>query len=205
MTEREPPTQLRTDDRVEGLERENRDLSRRLAEWQEHLARASRSPVAGAFRSLQFWRRARARIEALAAGRLSSARARRIIETGMFDAAAYRTIAGLPGASDRQAAAHYATIGERQGLRPSAAFDPAVYSGLYPDLAGTAMGLLVHYARFGKAEGRIPTFDLDSLVRKGKRPFDAAKKTCLVACHAASRTGAPILGWNLVRALGRDP
>ena len=33
----------------------------------------------------------------------------------------------------------------------------------------------------------------------GKRSFDPSRKTVLLVCHEATRTGAPILGWNLAR------
>lgn len=202
LTEGKTPTQQSAADRVDELNRENRELRAGITRLQEALAEASRSPVGGAFRTLQFLRRARARLEALASGTQASAKARWVLNTGLFDAKAYKALAGLTGVSDRKAALHYVLVGERQGLRPSAGFDPVHYADGYPDLAGTEMGLLVHYARFGKAEGRIPAFDLDSYIEIGKRPLDPNRTTALVVCHAASRTGAPILGWNLVRALG---
>ena len=66
------------------------------------------------------------------------------------------------------------------------------------------MGPLVHYARYGRAEGRATDFDPDPYLRAGGRPFDPEKPTVLLACHEATRTGAPILGWNLARELNRD-
>lgn len=91
------------------------------------------------------------------------------------------------------------TLGKRY---PS--FDPQFYAAVYPELLDSGMGLLVHYARFGRHEGRVAAFAVEDYLRDGGRAFDPGKKTVLVVCHEASRTGAPILGWNLVRALGDD-
>ena len=37
----------------------------------------------------------------------------------------------------------------------------------------------------------------------GRRAFDPKRKTVLLVCHEATRTGAPILGWNLATHFGR--
>ena len=127
-----------------------------------------------------------------------------VLATGLFDAPLYRTAAGLGAGGDLEAAEHYAEVGEAGGIRPNAGFDPAVYADIHREVAAAGMGLLVHYARYGRAEGRAISFDVAPHVRPGRRPFDPAKKTVLLACHEASRTGAPILGWNLARTLNRD-
>lgn len=127
-----------------------------------------------------------------------------VLDTGLFDAAAYKTLAGLGPVTDLAAAEHYVAEGERRGLRPNPHFDPAVYADLHREVAGTGMALLVHYARYGRAEGRAALFDAEAAIRPGRRPFVPGRPTVLLACHEASRTGAPILGWNLARHLGRD-
>ncbi len=99
---------------------------------------------------------------------------------------------------------HYAEAGEAAGIPPNPGFHPAVYADLHREVAAAGMGLLTHYARYGRAEGRAATFDVAPHIRPGRRPFDPAKRTVLLACHEASRTGAPILGWNLARQLNRD-
>jgi glycosyltransferase involved in cell wall biosynthesis len=127
-----------------------------------------------------------------------------VLDTGLFDAAFYRAAAALGAVGDLEAAEHYAEVGEARGIRPNADFDPAVYADIHREVAAAGIGLLVHYARYGRAEGRAATFDIAPHVRPGRRAFDPAKKTVLLACHEASRTGAPILGWNLARQLNRD-
>lgn len=42
---------------------------------------------------------------------------------------------------------------------------------------------------------------LGAKAEAGGRPFDPSRKTILLVCHEATRTGAPILGWNLARHL----
>ncbi|WP_237476346.1 rhamnan synthesis F family protein [Lichenibacterium dinghuense] len=125
------------------------------------------------------------------------------LETGLFDASAYRAAAGLGAVSDLAAAEHYVIEGERRGIPPNGFFDPAVYAELHREVVGADIGLLIHYARYGRAEGRIASFDADADIRPGRRPFDPSLPTALLVCHEASRTGAPILGWNLARELNR--
>ncbi len=133
-----------------------------------------------------------------------SPKAQWVLDTGLFDAEAYRDRAGLGPVDDLVAAEHYVTVGERRGLVPNAMFDPDVYADLHREVAGTDMGLLIHYARYGRAEGRAARFDGEAHLRQGGKPFDPDRKTVLLVCHEPSRTGAPILGWNLARHLNRD-
>ncbi len=119
-----------------------------------------------------------------------------IESSGLFDAGFY------PGTADAFAMgmspiAHYVKLGEASGLSPSAAFDPDFYRRLYPDVID---GRLSHYLLFGRHEGRaaIPT------ARRMEFPpasMDPGRPTVMVMAHEASRTGAPILAWNIVRAM----
>ena len=133
-----------------------------------------------------------------------SPKAHWVLDTKLFNAQTYRELAELGPVSDLAAAEHYATIGERRGLRPNASFDPAVYADLNREVADTEIGLLIHYAHHGRMEGRPSSFDPESHLRTGGKTFDPSRKTVLLACHEASRTGAPILAWNLARQLNRD-
>src|SRR5208282_4329596 len=96
-------------------------------------------------------------------------------------------------------ALHYVVIGERLGRRPSASFDPSYYLDRYPDIASQAVSPLMHYHAHGRREGRRIISVAESL----SFPRLAAKEkpTILLISHDASRSGAPILGWNLARAL----
>lgn len=97
-------------------------------------------------------------------------------------------------------ALHYLLEGERQGAAPSAAFTPAEYVQLNPDLKGTDLNRLLHYEVYGRAEGRRFAYDSDRLELDDLR-VDPGKPTVLLLLHEANYTGAPILGWNLLREL----
>jgi glycosyltransferase involved in cell wall biosynthesis len=98
---------------------------------------------------------------------------------------------------------HYITSGEARGFAPSAKFDPVFYKQIYPDIAAhTGLNALHHYVCFGKAEGRaaVPStnrmnFPVDRL--------DRTRQSLVVMAHEASRTGAPILSWNIARTLSK--
>jgi glycosyltransferase involved in cell wall biosynthesis len=119
--------------------------------------------------------------------------------SGLFDAQSY---AGAAEAARLGIGPveHYLRLGEAAGLTPSDGFDPVHYVARNPDLAGMGTPLLVHYIKHGRAEGRRPlsfaaSLDLSSL------SLDPGRPTILIAVHDGSRTGAPILAWNLARAL----
>jgi glycosyltransferase involved in cell wall biosynthesis len=119
--------------------------------------------------------------------------------SALFDAKTY------DGAADALAqgldpALHYVLMGERQGLKPSSAFDPVYYGKRYPDVAAWGGNRLGHYLEAGRFEGRralsvASTLTLSVAGIKPERP------TILVLIHEASRTGAPITGWNIVHRL----
>lgn len=125
-----------------------------------------------------------------------------VILSGLFDRRAYQGRAGRRFLTLRQAVLHYLTEGEARGLAPGAAFDPVFYRAANPDLAGLDTGLLTHYARHGQGDRRLPK--LAFTVVEGQRPFVAGRPTLLIVTHEVSRTGAPILAWNLARQFGAD-
>ena len=95
---------------------------------------------------------------------------------------------------------HYLKTGEALGYAPSPRFDPQYYAKRYPDVVASAGGLLAHFARFGAAEGRAavaPRYEIACPTTgiKKRRP------TILIVVHEATRTGAPILAWNLIARL----
>jgi glycosyltransferase involved in cell wall biosynthesis len=95
---------------------------------------------------------------------------------------------------------HYIREGEAAGLMPSPLFDPKFYADRYPDVAATGCNLLAHFIRFGRSEGRraLPAISRLSLPMSA---LDPNRETIVVAVHEATRTGAPILGWNIIREL----
>jgi glycosyltransferase involved in cell wall biosynthesis len=95
---------------------------------------------------------------------------------------------------------HYVRIGEKAGASPSKDFDPVFYAKQYPDVVQSGVNLFWHYVCFGKKEGRSAvglTITLE-LARRDLRPD---LSTIFLVLHDASRTGAPILGWNILRHL----
>lgn len=100
--------------------------------------------------------------------------------------------------------------GRRQGLPPAPAqalaaataeLDLDYYRARYDDLANLSDAeLLNHYALNGSAEGRRPRSVLDD-ASITVRSLDPERDTVLLVCHEATRTGAPVLGWNLAGAL----
>lgn len=87
-------------------------------------------------------------------GRDRRKRYRRILRTGLFDAAWYH--ARNPGIPKRQdhLLSHYLTTGWREGADPSPHFDGAAYLATHPDVAAAGINPLLHYAQWGEAEGR---------------------------------------------------
>ena len=60
-----------------------------------------------------------------------------------------------------------------------------------------------HYAENGRREGRRGRSIL-STSRTVVRSHEASLETVLVVFHEATRTGAPVLGWNLLQELGKQ-
>jgi glycosyltransferase involved in cell wall biosynthesis len=207
--------------RVDALEAQNRELAQQMAALLGSTSWRMTRPVRGVMDTLRRGGRPGSE-RGDPAGRLShgthgrgprhkagarpapSPKAHWVLDTGLFDAEGYRDRAGLGAVDDLAAAEHYVSVGERRGLAPNAIFDPDVYADLHREVAGTDIGLLIHYARYGRAEGRLARFEGEAHLRQGAKAFDPGRKTVLLVCHEASRTGAPILGWNLARHLNRD-
>ena len=77
------------------------------------------------------------------------------------------------------------------------------YRASNPDLqALDDADLRLHFESFGRAEGRSAV-PLRSSARTVVRSVDPGRETILVLFHEATRTGAPVLGWNLARELGK--
>lgn len=81
-------------------------------------------------------------------------------------------------------------------------FDEAFYVDSYPDVAASGMDPYRHYIDHGKAEQRLPVPPPLKLT-ENLAATRAEQDYVLVVCHDATRTGAPILGWNISRELSR--
>jgi glycosyltransferase involved in cell wall biosynthesis len=123
-----------------------------------------------------------------------------ISSSAFFDAAFYE---GCDvAASPLENALHYVLVGEKQDLRPSARFDPRFYREKYADVAGAVPNYLVHFIQNGQMEGRT------GIPAAANMPFQGGdlkpgRRTVLILAHEASRTGAPILAWNLAKGFRR--
>ena len=62
----------------------------------------------------------------------------------------------------------------------------------------------MHFILFGRNEKRSAVAVRNPTVEQGRMLPDSAKPALLLVLHEASRTGAPILGYNLVRFLSRQ-
>ena len=88
----------------------------------------------------------------------------------------------------------------RTGAQP---LDIAYYRARNPDLQRLSdADLHRHFETFGRGEGRhgVPVLRTSRTVI---RSIDPDRETVLVLFHDATRTGAPVLGWNLTRELGK--
>ena len=125
---------------------------------------------------------------------LAERAAGRIRQSNLFDADIYAARVKL---SDRlDPALHYVLVGEQMGYAPSDRFDPVYYRKRYPDIDNTGSNFLCHYLDHGLREGRRPLSQASTL------PFDVSRlsnsrNTVLLISHQASRTGAPILAYNI--------
>lgn len=119
-------------------------------------------------------------------------------ESGLFDEDFY-ALSQEARNEGRDPLEHYLDVGEAQGIQPSARFEPAYYARRYPDIRANGMGLLRHYAFFGQNEGRE---GLSPAQRMVIPDLDAPRnERVLVVLHEASRTGAPILGCDIIQRL----
>ncbi|WP_169166130.1 rhamnan synthesis F family protein [Cellulomonas taurus] len=77
----------------------------------------------------------------------------------------------------------------------------AYYRERYPDIAALSdADLTSHWQKFGRDEGRHgqPLLENAHFVDNGIEP---SRQTVMLVLHEATRTGAPVLGWNLLRHL----
>jgi glycosyltransferase involved in cell wall biosynthesis len=120
-----------------------------------------------------------------------------IAASGLFDAKLYAQNYPDVVAAKMDLLDHYVNHGRREGRIPSEKFDPVAYLEANPDLNQHAADPILHYILHGQREGRplLPKQEreTESILRK----FKARKPTVLVVSHEGSRTGAPILAYNI--------
>jgi glycosyltransferase involved in cell wall biosynthesis len=118
----------------------------------------------------------------------------RVRNSGLFDAEFYARRAGVTG-PHVDPVEHYVLVGEPLRLPPSESFDATYYGERYPDVVAAGVSLLWHYVVAGQREGRHPLPLTTSVATKER--IDVSRENVLLVVHGTSRTGAPILGWNL--------
>jgi hypothetical protein len=77
----------------------------------------------------------------------------KILASGYFSPAYYRSQIDAVTMSDRELSLDYLRRGERGGHAPSTAFSPAYYAQTNPDVVVSDFGLLEHFVLLGRAEG----------------------------------------------------
>jgi ubiquinone/menaquinone biosynthesis C-methylase UbiE/glycosyltransferase involved in cell wall biosynthesis len=161
--------------------------------WDASAAALGKMQLAGYLPSNRA-RNAEARLDPNATSLANMIGASEFFDADAYDAAAKARAKGI------DPALHYVLEGEMRGLKPSPNFDPVYYGERYPDVGASSGNRLGHYLQAGRAEGRraIPVADTLTIPLSGINP---AIPTVLILIHEASRTGAPILGWNIARAL----
>ena len=121
-----------------------------------------------------------------------------IRDSAFFDAENYAARLKLP--ADIDPALHYVIVGEQAGEAPSDRFDPRFYGERYPDVRQAGMSYLAHYLTSGRNEQRRPVSTVSNLDIDGSR-LDPDREIVLLVSHEASRTGAPILAYNIAAHL----
>lgn len=122
----------------------------------------------------------------------------RIQDSGLFDPAFYQRESGFSGQLI-DCIRHYCLGGEELGLSPSSSFDPTYYAARYPDVAESSVNRLLHYVLYGRIEKRQPLPPVIPVKAGGQ--INATRENVFLVVHDASRTGAPIVGWNIGRHL----
>ncbi len=130
----------------------------------------------------------------------AEATAAAIRASDLFNAESYA--AGVKNIASLDPALHYVIVGERSGFAPCENFDPAYYGERYPEIGEGAVSRLGHYLTGGRAEGRRALPAATTLEFDRSR-LDPRRKTILLVSHQATRSGAPILAYNLAARLRR--
>lgn len=123
-----------------------------------------------------------------------------LLKSGKFDHVLYCNQLDTP-LGPEEAVLHYLEHGERAGLKASFDFDAAYYLARNEDLVHVD-NLFLHYVNHGHHEGR-KAHPFPGVV-EGLRKLDPKRETVVLVLHETSRSGAPILGWNICTHLRRD-
>ncbi|MGB1213449.1 MAG: glycosyltransferase [Pikeienuella sp.] len=106
-------------------------------------------------------------------------------------------LAGIPDAGEL--AFELIMLGEPAD-RGISNFSAEYYFALYRDVEAAGVSAFPHYLNHGAAEGRRSLGDLLQHQYEGRRRFDPSRPTCMICVHEFSKTGAPIVGLDIVRS-----
>jgi len=120
-----------------------------------------------------------------------------IAASGLFDAKLYAQNYPDVVAAGMDLLDHFVNHGRREGRVPSDKFDPVTYFEANPDLDQHTVDPILHYIRHGRGEGRPLLPKQEREIENFLRNYKARKPTVLVVAHEGSRTGAPILAYNV--------
>ena len=120
-------------------------------------------------------------------------------QSGLFDAAYH--LSKYPDLAGVDLLGHYLEHGWQEGRSPGPGFDGRWYLSRNPDVARSGENPLLHYLRHGAREGREPIPRAAFHARPGL--VDSRRENVIVVVHETSRTGAPILGWNIAQQLAQ--
>jgi glycosyltransferase involved in cell wall biosynthesis len=118
----------------------------------------------------------------------------------LFDAAHYRARAANIGELDP--ALHYVIVGERMRLTPSEGFDPTYYGERYLENPPNVTNRLHHFLTSGRLREWRP-LPVAGTMECDRSRLDPNLQTVLLVVHQATRTGAPILAYNIAMRLRR--
>lgn len=124
-----------------------------------------------------------------------------ILKLGEFDTEYYNLQYKRPFSELNQAILHYICHGVELKLNPKEDFNSEYYLRMNPDIKSAKENPYIHYLLHGRNEGRRAKFDPKKYIHAGAAEFVPNRPTILVACHEASRSGAPILGLQLIEYL----
>lgn len=79
-------------------------------------------------------------------------------------------------------------------------FSASYYFALYPDVESAGIPAFLHYINHGASEGRRSLGDLLQHQHEGRIAYNPALPTCMICVHEFSKTGAPIVGLDIVRS-----
>jgi glycosyltransferase involved in cell wall biosynthesis len=83
-------------------------------------------------------------------------------------------------------------------------FSRRFYLSRYADIKAAGVDPLMHFLERGQEEGRASLREMRENMHPGAIPYDPDRPTLLIAMHEFSKTGAPIVGLDMVRSAARS-